>query len=180
MTPSYLKEAEELANGITCDHDICDVGIKRIASALQAAEERGMERIVKAVEAESEKRRIANDTDNVNDAFTLMEMAARFASHPPVVKDGGKCCDKQFVYSGGEGTSHYCCPVHCCQPKEKEMTTKKLCKICGNLGHKTADCRVFDQPTPKCEHHSKSELRRIHTLKGVPMDGSCAVQEGGV
>lgn len=32
----------------------------------------------------------------------------------------GKCCDKQFVWSGDEGTSHHCCNVHCCKPSESK------------------------------------------------------------
>lgn len=31
-----------------------------------------------------------------------------------------RCCDKAFVWSGGEGTSHMCCNVHCCVPKSSE------------------------------------------------------------
>lgn len=93
-------------------------------------------------------------------------------------KDGGKCCDKQFVYSGGEGTSHYCCPDHCCQPTPK--CERPRCEKCKNCGKNICDFGRHGSCTPLCEDDfipaDKAQAIRNKERHGHAAEG----KEGGI
>lgn len=70
-----------------------------------------------------------------------------------------KCCDKEFVWLGGEGTSHYCCNVHCCVPQPTQECEKHEGYV-PNLNHMPD--RVLPIPVesqPRCEEHENCEVR---------------------
>ncbi len=95
-----------------------------------------------------------------------------------------KCCDKQFVWSGGEGTSHYCCNVHCCVPVQpKEEAKGERCEKCGlrlvygdarNAFKPASYCNGACAPTnPKKEdweaHKWEGDFRRLYRKWDLPM-----------
>lgn len=92
-----------------------------------------------------------------------------------------KCCDKQFVYTGGEGTSHYCCPDHCCPPPASKPTVdENLNRVFGPNGEKLIEAMMENDTTPEPTGNWVKEFDEDFGINGIKGKTYVALDEVNV